>query len=109
MSLAEKAKARYKKAQAVRKAGEQKARAEKKKVKFSRKKLTDDIMFEAKVLGRHPGAAKIVTEKVADEVEKWAKEREFITEDDIRRTASAKLKKYDEDLAYIYKNYGKII
>lgn len=109
MKLAEKAKAKYKKAQAARKVSEQKARADKKKVKFSRKKLVSDIMFEARVLGRHPGAAKIVAEKVAGETEKWAEKREFITEDDIRRTASAKLKKYDEDLAYIYKNYGKII
>ena len=109
MRLAEKAKAKYKKAQAVSKASEQKARADKKKVKFSRKKLIDDIMFEARVLGRHTGSAKIVAEKVADEVEQWAERREFITADDIRRAASVRLKKYDEDLAYIYKNYGKII
>lgn len=109
MRLVEKAKAKYKKAKAVRKVSEQKARADQKKVKFSRKKLISDIMFEARVLGRHSGAAKIVAEKVADEVEKWAEKREFVTEDDIRRTASMKLKKYDEDLAYIYKNYGKII
>ena len=109
MNLIMQAKAKYKKAQAKQKASEQKVRADRKKVKFSRKKLISDIMFEAKVLGRHPGAAKIVAEKVADKVEKWAERREFVTEDDIRRTASVELKKYDADLAYIYKSYGKII
>lgn len=109
MKLTEKAKAKYKKAKAFRKASEQKTRANRKKVKFSKKKLVTDIMFEAKVLNRHPGAAKIIAERVADEVEKWAERREFVTEDDIRQTASIKLKKYDADLAFIYKNYGKII
>ena len=109
MGLAEKAKAKYKKTKAKRKVSEQKVRADQKKVKFSREKLVSDIMFEAKVLNRHPGAAKIIAEKVVDEVEKWADAREFITEDDIRRTTSTKLKKYDADLAFIYKNYGKII
>lgn len=109
MKLAEKAKAKYKKAKAFRKAGEQKARAERGKVKFSRKKLIDDIMLEARVLGRHLGAAKIIAEKVADEVEQWAAKKEYVTEDDIRRIAGMKLKKYDADLAFIYKNYGKII
>lgn len=109
MRLVEKAKAKYKKTKATQKVSEQKARADKKKVKFSRKKLISDIMFEARVLGRHPGSTKIIAERVADDLEKWAENREYITEDDIRRVASTKLKKYDEDLAYIYKNYGKII
>lgn len=109
MKIAEKAKAKYKKAKATRKASEQKARSDQKKVKFSRKKLVSDIMFETKVLGRHPGAAKIIAEKVADDVEKWAEKREFVTEDDIKRITGTKLQKYDADLAFIYKNYGKII
>lgn len=109
MKILEKAKTKYQKAQAIQKVKEQKTRADQKKIKFSRKKVISDIMFEAKVLGRHPGAAKIIAEKVADEVEKWTEKREFITEDDLRRITSTKLKKYDEDLAYIYKNYGKII
>ena len=98
MRLVEKAKAKYKKTKAKKKVSEQKARADKKKVKFSRKKLISDIMFEARVLGRHTGSAKIVAEKVADEVEQWAEKREFITADDIRRAAGLRLKKYDKDL-----------
>ena len=105
----EKAKARYKKARAKSEALEKRSRADKKRARFSKKKLITEIMFEAKVLNRHFGSAEIIAEKVADEVEAWAKKRTFITEDDITRVASEKLEKYDKDLAYIYKNRGKII
>lgn len=109
MKVLEKAKARYKKARAKSEALEKRSRADKKRARFSKKKLITEIMFEAKVLNRHFGSAEIIAEKVADEVEVWAKKRTFITEDDITRVASEKLEKYDKDLAYIYKNRGKII
>ena len=109
MRVLEKAKARYKKAQAKKEASLKRSRADKKKARFSRKKLVSEIMFEARVLNRHFGSAEIIAEKVADEVEAWAKKRTFITEDDITRVASEKLANYDKDLAYIYKNRGKII
>jgi len=109
MKVLEKAKARYKKAKAKNKALEKRDRSNKRKVRFSRRALISEIMFEARVLNRHFGAAEIIAEKVADEVEAWAKKRTFITEDDITRVASEKLEKYDKDLAYIYKNRGKII
>ena len=79
------------------------------KVRFSKKRLREDILGEAKVLGRHMGAAEIVADKVVKEVAKWAEDKTVITEDDITRVASKKLEKYDTDLAYIYKNRGKII
>ena len=109
MSVLEKAKAKYKKAKAKNKALEKRSRTNKRKVRFSRRKLISEIMFEARVLNRHFGSAGIIAEKVADEVEAWAKKRTYITEDDITRVASEKLEKYDKDLAYIYKNRGKII
>lgn len=109
MKLVEKAKTKYTHAKAVREEAEKTSRGDRQKVKFSRKKLVQEIMFEAAVLGRHLGSTKIVVEKVADEVEKWAEKRAYITEDDITKVASEKLQKYDKDLAYIYKNRGKII
>ena len=109
MEIIEKARAKYKKAKAINRRDEKLSRASKRKVKFSRKKLISEIMFEARVLNRHLGATGIIAEKVADEVEKWASTREIITEDDITRVASKKLAKYDKDLAYIYENRDKIV
>ena len=109
MKLIEKAKAKRKKAQAVRRRDEKSSRASRKKVRFSRKVLISEIMFEARVLNRHLGSAGIIAEKVADEVEKWASEREIVTEDDITKVASKKLQKYDKDLAYIFENRDKIV
>ncbi|MBQ8992265.1 hypothetical protein IJ090_02425 [Candidatus Saccharibacteria bacterium] len=109
MKVVEKAKATYRRARAVEAATEKKSRRSPKRVKFSRRKLVSEIMFEARVLGRHAGAVEIFADKVADEVEVWAKKRTYITEDDITRVASEKLKKYDKDLAYIYKNRDTIV
>ena len=109
MKIVEKAKSTYRWARAVEAVTEKKSRRNQKRVKFSRKKLVNEIMFEARVLGRHSGAVEIFADKVADEVEAWAKKRTYITEDDITRVASEKLKKYDEDLAYIYKNRDTIV
>lgn len=109
MSLIEKIKVRRRYSKAVAEEKIMTSRANKSKVKFSKKKLIAEILFEARVLNRHLGAAKIIAEKVADEVEKWADERSFVTEDDITQVASKKIAKYDKDLAYIFKNRGKII
>ena len=109
MGIVKKVKQKYTHVKAVREETAKTARRDKKKTKFSKKKLIQEIMFEAKVLNRHLGATKIIAEKTADEVEKWAEKRAYITEEDITRVASEKLKKYDKDLAYIYKNRGKII
>ena len=109
MKVREKAQATFRKAKAKRQAAEKQERMSKKKVQFSKRRLISEIMFEAKVLNRHMGAAEVIAEKVADEVEIWAAKRTFITEGDIVRVASKKLEKYDKDLAYIYKNRGTII
>mgnify|MGYP003299257941 CR=1 FL=1 len=74
-----------------------------------KKKLEKEILFEAKVLNMHMGAAEAITEKVIESVSKWVEERAEITEDDINRETAKQLKKYNADLAYIFKNRGKII
>ena len=78
-------------------------------VKFSRKKLTEEILREAKVLNLHMGAAEIMTEKVVENVEKWSKRRTMFTREDLNRAVAKEIKKYNADLAYVYENRGKII
>lgn len=78
-------------------------------VKFSKKLLVEDILREARVMRLRMGWAEMIAEKVAEAVEKWAKTRAIITEDDLSRVVEMELAKYHKDLAYVYKNRDKII
>lgn len=78
-------------------------------VKFSRDKLIEEILQEAKALGLHTGSIRLVAERVADEVAAWTKGRAEITEEDLSRITAKKLAKYNQDLSYIYKTRGKVI
>lgn len=96
-----------------------KARAEKKIAKADCKKaktvslsktlIVKDIMLEAKIVGIKPGAAEKFAEKVAVKVTKWAERRASVTESDINSAIAKEINKYSRDLAFIYKNRGKII
>lgn len=77
--------------------------------KFSKKKLENDILHEAKVLGIGEGSAKVIAEKVSKTVFDWTKGRSEVTEDDILRITIKELKRYNEDLSYAYDNRNKII
>ncbi|MBQ3409801.1 hypothetical protein IJG66_00370 [Candidatus Saccharibacteria bacterium] len=77
--------------------------------KFSRKKLKDEIMREAKVLNMHSGAAEMIADKVVEKVGKWADKRTEVTREDLNRMTAKALEEFDGDLAYVYKNRGKII
>lgn len=80
-----------------------------KTLSFSKAVVARDIMFEAKALGVFSGAAKEYAEKVSEKVARWAERREKITEDDINTQIAKEIAKYNRDLAFIYKNRGKII
>ena len=76
---------------------------------MSRKKIHDEITREARVLGIHPGTAEIIADKVTEKVMTWSKKRSMITEDDLNQRLAKEIKKYNEDLAYLFESKGKII
>lgn len=76
---------------------------------FSKELVVKDIMLEAKILGISVGAAEVFAEKVAIKVSTWAKQRESVTEDDINMQIAKEINRYNKDLAFVYKNRGKII
>ena len=80
-----------------------------KELSFSKAVVVRDVMFEAKALGISQGAAKVFAEKAAEKVTDWAERRESITEDDITTQIAKEVSKYSKDLAFVYKNRGKII
>ena len=77
--------------------------------KLSKKKIHEDIKREAKVLGLHPGTAEIIADKVTEKVITWSKKRSMITEDDLNQKLAKEIKKFNEDLAYLFESKGKII
>ena len=48
-------------------------------------------------------------EKVADKIAKWAERREEVTQADIDAQIAKEVSRYSKDLAFVYKNRGKII
>lgn len=76
---------------------------------FNKQDLYEEILREAKVLAIPSGAAEAMAEKTAASVEKWVTKRATVTLDDIWRRVAAEAEKYNQDLAYVYKNRGKII
>lgn len=77
--------------------------------KLSKKKIHEDIKREAKVLGIHPGTAEIIADKVTEKIMAWSKKRSMITEDDLNQRLAKEIKKYNEDLAYLFESKDKII
>lgn len=76
---------------------------------FSEKKLTEEILQEAKILRIHSGVAEIVARHVSANVAKWAKTRKQITAVELNTRVARELSVYDPDLAFLYQNRDKII
>ncbi|MDO5481136.1 MAG: hypothetical protein Q4F60_02200 [Candidatus Saccharibacteria bacterium] len=77
--------------------------------KYSKNQMKRDIMKEGRVLGLHNGSTAAIADRVVEEIDEWVMKRGDITEADLNRVASSKLKKYNPDLAYMYKMKGKVI
>ena len=77
--------------------------------KLSKKKVHEEIKREARVLGMHSGEAEIIADKVTEKIIAWSKKRAMITEEDLNQRLAKELKKFNEDLAYLFESRGKII
>lgn len=77
--------------------------------KLSKKKVHEEIKREARVLGMHSGEAEIIADKVTEKIIAWSKKRSIITEEDLNQRLAKELKKFNEDLAYLFESRGKII
>ncbi len=76
---------------------------------FDEEKLKVEILAEAKKLHIAESTAEMMTDKVVANVAKWVAKRTTVTMDDINRRVALEMPKYNEDLAYVYQNRGKII
>lgn len=76
---------------------------------FNEKSLQEDLLHNAKVVGLSAGAAAVIVEKVVPKVAERMAKRAVVTVDDFNRFITQEVEKYNKDLAYVYKNRGKII
>lgn len=76
---------------------------------FNEKELTKSLKIDARALNIPIGAAEIFIEKTISAVKKQLKPKTIITNKDLDRIVIKELKKYNIDLAYVYKNRDKII
>lgn len=76
---------------------------------FNEKKLIKDLKIDARALNIPIGAAEIFIEKTISAVKKQLKPKTIITDKDLTKIVAKELKKYNADLAYVYKNRDKII
>lgn len=68
-----------------------------------------NLKVNMKGLGIPEGAAAIFADKILIDVKKSLKNRAVITDGDLNRAVAREAKKYNPDLAYVYKNHDKII
>lgn len=80
-----------------------------KPITFNEHDLQEELMHSAKVIGLSAGAAEVIVEKIAKKVAEKVATRAAITTDDLNRFIATEAEKYNKDLAYVYKNRGKII
>lgn len=93
----------------VKRSRKSQAQPQSKKQEFSAEALREDILHEAKLLMIPEIVARTITDKVVCKTEKWLEKKAAITSDDLNRYLAEEIKKYNEDLAYVYQNRGKII
>jgi hypothetical protein len=79
------------------------------KIELSKQKIIGEIKKEAKVLNLQNGAAEIIAEKIAESILNWSKKRAAITEADLNEKLAEESKKFNEDLAYLFKSRNNII
>ncbi|MBR3256635.1 hypothetical protein IKG10_03170 [Candidatus Saccharibacteria bacterium] len=73
------------------------------------KAIIRELKIDAKAVGIPVGAAKVFIEKTVKDAVKSLSNKSIITDNDLNRAISKELKKYNADLAYVYKNRDTII
>ena len=76
---------------------------------FDEKQIKKELKIDAKALDIPTGAAEVFIENTLKSVKKNIKTKKTITKLDLERLITKELKKYNSDLAYVYKIRDKII
>ena len=72
-------------------------------------KIKRELKIHAKALGIPSGAAEDFIDRSISTATKSLSNKKLITDSDLSRALIKELKKYHQDLAYVFKNHDKII
>ena len=75
----------------------------------TKKQLIKELKMHARAVGLPEGAAESFIEATIKSTQKSLKSKTVITNSDLVRIVTKELKKYNQDLAYVYQNHDKII
>lgn len=78
-------------------------------IEFTEEKIVDDIVREALALKIPTGTAEIIAKKVAEAVVSKFHSAKAKNSEEVDASIADEMQKYHENLAYVYKNRGKII
>jgi hypothetical protein len=73
------------------------------------KKLAKELKIDAKALGIPSGAAEDFIKRAIDNTTHILENKTIVTDQDLKKTVTKELKKYNADMAYAYENRDKII
>ena len=76
---------------------------------FSPEELVNELKTESRALNLPEGSIEYIIAHILHAVTKWLSKREIVTKSDLERVVARELDQYSPDLAYVYKNRGKII
>lgn len=76
---------------------------------FNEKGLQKELLHSARAVGVSMEVAETISIKVARKVGERLVKRAAVTTEDLNRFIAEEAEKYSQDLAYVYKNRGKII
>ena len=71
--------------------------------------IEKNLIIDARGIGIPEGAAELFAERTVKAAMRSLKNRSIITESDLNRAICKELKKYNDDLAYVYENRDKIV
>ena len=75
----------------------------------TKKQLSKELKTHARAIGLPEGSAESFINAAINDAQKSLKSKSTITNADLTRLVSKELKKYNQDLAYVYQNHDKII
>ena len=89
--------------------GKKMMRKKTKQFTFDEKELEADLLRSARAVGVSVGVAEIIVAEIIKKVKARIAKRAVLTVDDLNRFIADEAERYNKDLAYVYKNRGKII
>ncbi len=76
---------------------------------YDREGIKQHVMRTAKSAGVPEGWAAQIAERVAKRTDAWIRDKDLVTEGDLRKVIAKELDKIAPDIAFAYKNHDKII